>query len=466
MDIDSLKPFFQPERVALLGATQKFGFGYGQTKTLINQGLGDRLFLVNPSQQAVFGTKCYPSVRELPVEVDLAVLIVPAKVIPSALKDCAGRGVKAAIVQSAGFAETGPEGKKLQDEMVAVAKEHGIRIIGPNCMGVVNTANGFTTTETVEEALRPGSIGTIAQSGVFASILMDVAPERGVRFSKVITMGNRSDVDETDLITYLLNDEQTKVIALYLEGVRDGERFLRTVRSATRRKPVVVLKGGRTPAGRAATLSHTGSLSGEDEIYSGAFAQSGIMRVRELEELLDLSKALAVQPVPRGRRVAIVTTSGSVGAMTVDMCTDLGLIPAELSSDTVRSVRSTAPAWMNVRNPLDVGPSPLFFKGVEAVMRDPNVDGVIAVLLIPWMVVEAIRALGIEIGHSLADLSGIRGLLKQKPLLFSMIGTRELKELVQDVLGEDIPILSSPENAARVFSHMARYGDMLAGSPA
>ncbi len=462
MGIDSLKPFFEPERVALLGATEKFGFGYGQTRTLINQNLGDRLFLVNPSHATVFGRKCYPSTRDLPVDVDLAVLIVPAKAVPSALRECAGKGVKAAIVQSAGFAEIGPEGKKLQAELTAAARETGIRIIGPNCMGVVNTANGFATTEAVEAALRPGPIGTIAQSGVFASILMDVAPDEEVRFSKVITMGNRCDVDEGDLIPYLLHDEQTKVMALYLEGVRDGKRFLSVVRTATRTKPVVVLKGGRTPAGRAATLSHTGSMSGEDEIYSGAFAQSGILRVRDLKELLDLSKALALQPLPRGRRVAIVTTSGSVGAMTIDMCTDLGMIPAEPSPETVRTIKAAAPDWMNVRNPLDIGPSPLFFQGVEALMQDPNVDGIIAVLLIPWMVVKTIQALGTKLGHSLADLSGIRRLMGQKTVLFSMVGTRELKGVFQDIVGEDIPILSSPENAARVFAHMARYGEFLA----
>jgi acetyltransferase len=461
--MERLRSFFEPDRVALIGATEKIGFGYGQTRTMIERHSGDRLFLINPSQPKVFGRQAYPRISDLPCPVDLAVLIVPSRVVLSVLRECAEKGVKAAIVQSAGFAEIGPEGRRLQRELTDLAGLTGLRIIGPNCVGIANTSNGFTTTETTKEAMRPGPVGIIAQSGVFGNILMDCGPEQGVYFSKVITLGNRCDVDESELIRYLLEDSQTRVIALYLESVQNGRRFMDAVRDVVPFKPVVMIKGGRTPAGKAATQAHTGSLSGEDEIYAGALAQAGVIRARDIQELFDLSKSLATQALPRGPNVAILTTSGSLGAMTADTCMDMGIPLASLSPEGVRTLQDEAPPWMNVKNPLDVGPSGLLVNGLHALMEDPNVDGVIAIFVIPWIIVEEIlaRGLGPEIFYG--DLSKVRQWTGKKPLLFSVVGRPELKSVMRQHLGEDIPICSTPENAARTFAAMFHYGQRLGG---
>lgn len=456
--MESLRHFFEPDRVALIGATEKFGFGYGHTKTLVDQGLGDRLFLINPSQPMILGKKTYPRISEVPSDVDLAVLLVPSAVVPSVLRECAAKGVKAAIIESAGFAEIGPEGEKIQEELRVIAQKTGLRIMGPNCVGLANTSNGFLTTATTKEAMKPGPIGIIAQSGVFGNIMMDCGPEQGVYFSKVVTLGNRCDVGESEIIRYLGHDEQTRVIALYLEGVQDGGRFQSAVGEVAPHKPIVVLKSGRSPAGKAATASHTGTLSGEEDIYSGAFLQSGVLRVENIQELFDLSKSLALQPIPRGSRVAILTTSGSLGAMTADMCTDLGLPLAQISNETIRAVSDGAPPWMNVKNPLDVGPSGLLVKALRALMRDPNVDSVIGIFLIPWTAVQAFENRGVEVDHLFHELSEFQQEgFDQKPFLFSVVGKRELRAAALRVLGGRIPIISSPENAARALASMVRY---------
>lgn len=453
----NLKCFFEPDGVALIGATEKMGFGYGQTKTLVDQNLGKRLFLINPSQSTIFGQKAYASILDIPDAVDLAILIVPAGVVATVLRECAARGVKAVIIQSAGFAEIGGEGVKRQEELTAVARETGLRIIGPNCVGLANTSNGFATTETVKEAMKPGPIGIIAQSGVFGNIVMDMGPEEGVYFSKVITLGNRCDVDESELIRYLGQDEQTRVITLYLEGVKDGRRFLAAVKEVAPRKPIVILKGGRTAAGKAATASHTGTLSGEDSIYAGAFAQSGVLRVRDIQELFDLSKSLALLPRPQGSRVAVLTTSGSLGGLTVDVCEDHNLPFAELSEETLQTVREAAPPWMTVKNPLDVGPSGLFAPFLKTLMDDPNVDGVIGIFLIPWMIVDEIRTQGAGAEMFLDGLAECRQWLDKKPFLLSVVGKREMRGIVQKIVGQEVPLISTPENAARVFASLVRY---------
>jgi len=455
--MDDLRFFFEPKSVALIGATEKIGFGYGQTKTLIEQNLGGSLFLVNPSHSTIFGQKAYSRISDIPADVDLAVIIVPSRHVPPVLRECATKKVRAAIVQSAGFAEIGAHGRKLQQELTRIAGETGLRIIGPNCVGLANTSNGFATTETTREAMSPGPIGIIAQSGVFGNILMDCGPDEGITFSKVVTLGNRCDVDESEIIRYLLHDEQTRVISLYLEGVKHGDRFMDAVRKVAPHKPIVILKSGRSALGRSATASHTGTLSSPDDIYEGVFEQSGVLRVQTIQELFDLSKSLALQPIPSGTQIAVLTTSGSLGALTTDMLFDLDLPLAELSADTIQKIRREAPPWMNVKNPLDVGPSGLFARGLKALMEDPKVGGVVAIFVIPWIIISELTASGLGAEQFFADLRECRQWVHQKPLLFVVVGKNEIKKIISGFLGPDIPIISSPENAARVFAKMVKY---------
>ena len=457
MGSDTLKPLFAPETVALIGATEKMGFGYGQTRIMLESRSKAEVFPVSLSQKTVFGHKAYPSISDIPGQVELAVVIVPARAVLPVLKDCAAKGVKAAVVQSAGFAEIGPEGAALQEELTAFARQTGVRLLGPNCVGLVNTESGFSTSETISEALIPGPIGVIAQSGVFGNILMDRGPEEGVSFSKVITLGNRADLGEAEMIRYLGNDNQTRVIALYLESVKDGPGFMSAVREASLKKPVVIIKSGRTSAGKKATVSHTGSLSGDDEIYSAVFTQCGALRVGGVDELFDLSKALAFQPLPRGDRVAVLTTSGSLGAMTADDLSDLGLTMSELSPATVEAVREGAPPWMNVKNPLDLGPSGLYAQGVKALLIDPEVDAILAIFILPWVVMQELMSLGAGANEFFPDPAAYNLAASSKTFLLASPGKGEMREVLKAAFGKSIPIFRSPEGAARALAGMVKY---------
>jgi acyl-CoA synthetase (NDP forming) len=457
-DREELRPFFEPRSVALIGATRKLGFGFGQTRALLSQPFGDRLFLVNANEQELYGRKVYRRVEDIPSPVELAILMVPAGVCPRTLAECAKKGSRAAIVLAAGFAETGEDGLRLQEEMVRVAKAAGIRLIGPNCIGVVNTENGFATSELLEESLRPGHVGVVAQSGVFGNILLDWAPEQGVRFSKVVTIGNRCDVDEADVLLYLAGDAQTKVIAMYTEGFKDARRTLSALKEASGAKPILALKSGRTPAGRLATLSHTGSLSGDDVLYGAAFKQTGVLRFDDVQELFDTANALAAQPRPSGRRIAIITSSGSLGAMTADRCWDLGLEMAAFSEETVRSISALAPPWMNVRNPLDLGPSGLLAQVLPMVLEDPGVDGIIVIFVVPQMVIEQIKRTGVQGDRYLGSIRGLSAMALDKPVLFSTLGNSALRKDLLGALDGRIPLMSSPENAAAAMAALCLLG--------
>jgi acetyltransferase len=465
-DLNVLRPFFDPESVALIGATRKLGFGYGQTRALLSQGFGERLYYVNPSETELYGRPVYPNIGAIPSPVELAILMVPARLCPQVMAECADKGVRNAIVLAAGFSEIGEEGARIESEMAGIARHAGLRVVGPNCIGVVNTRRGFATAEMMREAFEPGHVGVIAQSGVFGNILLDWAPEQGVRFSKVITIGNRCDVGEAELVRYLAEDEETRVIAMYLEGFQDARSSMAAFQEASRRKPILVLKSGRTPPGRAATLSHTGSLSGDDALCSGLFRQSGVLRFNDLYELFDVAKAFASQPTPSGKRVAIVTTSGSLGALTADVCWNLGLEIASLSPETVQGIKAMAPPWMNVRNPLDLGPSGLLVEAVRRVAEDPGVDGVIAIFVIPYMVIQEIRKLGLAADRYLSPIRDMGGSLRaQKPILFSTLGNAAFRAILTEALPGGIPLMSTPENAAKAFWALRTYGSWRQSAP-
>jgi acetyltransferase len=454
MKNDDLSFFFDPASVALIGATEKLGFGYGQTRTMVERWKDNSLFLVNRSSDTVFGVKTYKDIDDTPGAPELAVIMTPARVTPGVVEQCGQKGIKGAIVLSAGFAETGPEGAELQKELTGAATRNNIRVIGPNCVGLVNTSNRFSTTEVIEEALVPGNIGIIAQSGVFGNILMDCGPDEGVRYSKVITIGNRCDLNESDMIEYLAADEQTRVISLYLEGVADPKRFLETVTRVSRIKPVVILKSGITEQGVSATASHTGSLSGSDRIFSGVFKQAGVIRVDNIQEFFDLSKTLSTQPLPVGKRVGILTTSGSIGVLSADACSNAGLEIPTLTHATVEAFKQETPSWMNIRNPLDVGPSPYFLKGLKALIDDPNIDAVLANFLIPWMIVQELRSMGKGQDPFVSSLPMCLDWLGKKPVVFTVVGKQELRSMIIELVGDRIPVLASPEIGAKALYSM------------
>jgi acyl-CoA synthetase (NDP forming) len=465
MSVHWLSSFFEPKRVAVLGARRSPGFGYGIPLFLLDQGWGDRMVLVNPAGGEMHNLKVYKSVRDVPDPVDLAIVIVPAESVLPLLEEIGDCGIRNVIVESAGFAETGERGRALQEKIASLAVHYGMRIIGPNCVGVVNTRNRFASIDLLEESMVEGSLSIIAQSGVFGNILLDHLHQYRLFISKAITLGNRADVDENDALEYLGQDPSTEVIMLYLEGAADGRRLLATLGQVAARKPVLVLKSGRTRAGKQATSSHTGSISGEDVLYNALFAQTGAIRARDLSRLLDLARVFSTQPRPRGNRLGIITTSGSLGALATDVAVTAGLSVPPLSPVTVDGIRAIAPDWMNVRNPLDIGPSRIFGITLPLLMADPGIDMVIAVMVIPYSAIRKFGSIGLTVETWFGDIAAIRSRYPDKPCLGVVVGHPGLVTDLSEACGPSIPLFTSPEPAARALAALWRHYAPPRGTP-
>jgi acetyltransferase len=459
-DRNPIDILYQPKSVAIIGAKNRaFGFGARLPRFLLDIGVPpERLYLVNPREKEIDGLPVYPTVKHVPDDVDLAIVIVPAPRVRGVLEDCVEKGVEVVNVQSAGFAETGAEGAKAQEEMGRLARQSGIRIIGPNCVGVVNVPGRFSTCQVDFDAIRPGGISIVAQSGVFGNILMDWAPSQDIALCKLATIGNRADVDETDMLEYLGEDPATRVIVMYLESVEDGRRFIDAARKASLQKPVLVYKSGETEPGKRATASHTGSLSGAEAIFDGACRQAGIIRGRDLVELFDMARAFEGCPLPKGRRVVVVTGSGSQGAMAADRLVQCGMELPEMTAQSVAEIRKRAPAWMNVANPLDLGPSGLFALAMKLAMNDPNIDAVITMPIIPWTVVK--DSLDADPEAVSMERFGERALVEkaaERTLLVSSMGHPDWVENVRRFFGPNAPVMATPQNAARALAAMCEY---------
>jgi acyl-CoA synthetase (NDP forming) len=461
MSADSLQSFFEPRGVVIVGARRSLGFGYGIPLFLQKQGWGNRLYLVNPAGGELHGQTVYERVQDVPSPVDLAIVIVPAEAVPGAMEEIGERGVRNVIVETAGFAETGERGMALQEGVKAIAMRYGMRVIGPNCVGVVNAENRFSSIEVIDEALTPGPISIIAQSGVFGNILLDHLPQCGLSISKAVTLGNRVDVDESDMLDYFESDPKTRVILVYLEGTANGRRLMGSLARVTKKKPVLILKSGRTEAGKRATASHTGSLSGEDRIYRAAFAQTGAIRAESLFQLIDLARVFTTQPFARGNRLGIITTSGSLGALSADVAASRGLTIPPLSSSLVNKAREISPDWMNVKNPLDVGPSGIYGNLLPMLLADQEIDMVLAIMVIPWAAVRNFKAAGFRVQDWFGDIASIRERYPDKPLVGVVIGHPEYLEDMVRLCGPSIPVFTSPEAATQALAALWSYSGAL-----
>ncbi len=452
-----LRPFFEPTGVALVGVSRSPGFGYGIPLTLQRQGWQGAIHLVNLAGGTLHGMPVYERVADVPDPVDLAIVLVPARFVSSVLPEIAARGIRHVIIETAGFAEIGEAGRAMQAEAAEVAAGLGLRIIGPNCVGVVNTANHFTSVEIMDEALTPGPVSIIAQSGVFGNILLDGLWEKEVFIAKAVTLGNRLDVNECEILDYLHRDEDTRVIMMYLEGAADGRLLLETLARVTRDKPVIILKGGRTPAGRAATASHTASLSGEDQLYEAVFRQTGAIRAPSLDQLVRLARIFTTQPLPGGNRLGIITGSGSLGVLATDSATAGGLTLPALSSSTESAVREAAPDWMNVRNPLDTGPSGQFPAALSAVASDEGIDMVLGITVLPYAVFSSFEPLGLTAPMWFGDIRAIHAASPSKPMAICAIGNERFIGLIQETAGSEVPVFDSPEGVAAALASLAGY---------
>jgi acetyltransferase len=457
MSVDSLQTFFEPKGVAVVGARRSFGFGYGIPLFLQKQGWGNRLYLVNSAGGQIHGQNVYKQVRDVPSPVDLAIVIVPAEAVLGVMEEIGERGIRSVIIETAGFAETGKRGMALQERVKAIAMQYRMRVIGPNCVGVVNTENKFCSVELIEESLTPGSLSIIAQSGVFGNILLDHLPQYGLLISKAVTLGNRVDVDESDVLDYLDRDPMTQVIMMYLEGATNGRRLMQSLARVTQKKPVLILKSGRTEAGKRATASHTGSLSGQDNVYGAAFSQAGAIRAESLSQLIDLARVFTTQPYPKGNRLGILTTSGSLGALATDVAVSSGLTLPPLSSLMVKRVREISPDWMNVKNPLDIGPSAIYGELLPMLLADPKIDMVLAIMVIPYTAVKHFKSAGMTAKNWFGDIASIRNQYPDKPLLSVVVGHPAYADDVTSLCGRSVPVFTSPELAAEALATLWGY---------
>ncbi len=457
MSVGSLHNFFEPQGVVVVGARRSFGFGYGIPLFLQRQGWGDRLYLVNSAGGQVHGQNVYKRVRDVPSSVDLAIVIVPAEAVLGVMKEIGERGIRSVIIETAGFAETGNRGMALQERVRVIAKQYRMRVIGPNCVGVVNTENRFCSVELIEESLTPGPLSIIAQSGVFGNILLDHLPQYGLLISKAVTLGNRLDVDESDVLDYLDRDPMTQVIMMYLEGATNGRRLIQSLAQVTQKKPVLILKSGRTEAGKRATASHTGSMSGQDNIYRAVFSQAGAIRAESLSQLIDLARVFTTQPYPKSNRLGIITTSGSLGALATDVAVSSGLTVPPLSSWMVKRMREISPDWMNVKNPLDIGPSGIYGKLLPMLLADPKIDMALAIMVIPYVAVKYFKSAGMTARDWFGDIASIRERYPDKPLLGVVVGHPAHVDDMTSLCGRSVPVFTSPEAAAQALAALWSY---------
>jgi len=465
--------FFNPRSVAIVGATKKADkAGHIIFKNFVqNKARGffkGELYAVNPYENSVLGIKSCSTVTKIPGDLELVVIVVPADVVPQIMKDAAAKKVKAAVIISAGFGEVGNH--ELENEVATIAKEAGIRVLGPNCLGVYDSRTGvdmlflpetkvLTTGDEVVATPRPlpGNIAIVTQSGAFGAAALDYLAGLHTGVSKFVSFGNKIDVDEAEMLRYLYHDDETNVILLYVEDIKAGRKFLEAAREITRKKPVVALKSGRTEAGARAAASHTGAIAGSDLIYDAAFEQSGIIRAQDMDEFFHAGKALSMQIPAKGKNVGVITDAGGPGIMAVDEAVRKGLTIKRFSEETIGKFEKLKeegklPKFATNFNPVDVtgsGTSKMFELATEVLFQDPEIDGIIMLGL------HHTPALNEDYIDMVARVAG----RYEKPMVACDIGETEMAlsmRLRFDRLG--IPAYSSPEDTARAMSALARYG--------
>ncbi|HYE20299.1 MAG TPA: CoA-binding protein, partial [Tepidisphaeraceae bacterium] len=379
----SLEPFFSPRNVAVIGATETLG-AVGRTIlwNLVSTPFGGTVFPVNPKRAGVLGIKAYPTISDVPARVDLAVIVIPAPGVPAAVEQCGQAGVRAVIVISAGFKEIGPAGADLERQLLAAARKYNIRIVGPNCLGLMNPLTGLNASFAKGMA-RPGNVGFISQSGALMTAVLDWSFKEQVGFSCFASIGSMLDVDWGDLIDYLGDDPRTQSIVIYMESIGDARSFLSAAREVSLTKPVIVIKAGRTEQAAKAAASHTGSLTGSDEVLDAAFRRAGVLRVQNISDLFYMSEVLAKQPRPRGNRLTIITNAGGPGVLATDALIQQGGVLAPVSAETVEKLNAFLPAAWSHANPIDVlgdAPPERYAKTLELAAKDENSDGLLVIL--------------------------------------------------------------------------------------
>lgn len=445
-----LEALIKPKSVAVYGASRSPGkVGYDVVANLKKGGFAGPILPINPSADEILGLKCYPDLKSSGQTVDLAVLVVPTKHVPGAARDAIAGGAKAIICITAGFKETGAEGKAKELELTQICREAGVRLMGPNCLGLIN---GYHKMNASFAAKMPpaGGISVLSQSGALCTAILDWADERRIGIGKLMSIGNKADVDETDLLRALADDDETKVIVAYLESIMQGPEFVKAAEIASRKKPVIVFKAGSTSAGAKAASSHTGSLAGGDKAYAAAFEQCGIVRADDFEILFDCAVAMYMQPPPKGKRVCIVTNAGGPGIMCADAAEQAGFEVGSLTPAVADALRPLLPSSASVANPVDVlgdADHERYGLALRAAYNDDAVDAMIVVLTPQSM------TRFIETAELIAEVCKDR----RKPVLSCFMGGTDVKAARARLVELQIPDYPSPDRAVKALRHMYDY---------
>jgi acetate---CoA ligase (ADP-forming) len=447
-----LKSFFEPRSVAVIGAsTNPSKLGYAVLKNLVDGGYSDRgaVFPINPSANEILGHKAFPSVLDVPDHIDLAVIVIPYQHVPQALRTCGEKGIPAVIIISAGFREAGSEGLERELELIDIAREYNIRLIGPNCLGVIDT---FTPLNASFAAGTPpkGPMAFMSQSGALGTAVLDIALAGRLGLSKFASLGNKADVSEIDLLKAWVDDENTRAILIYNEGLPNGTEFIQVSREITRRKPVVAIKSGVTQAGSRAVASHTGSLAGSEQAYQAAFKQAGVLRAESMQDLFDIALALAYQPPLMDDNIAIVTNAGGPGILATDALERAGLSLARFEYETIHALEQFLPDAASAANPVDVlgdAMADRYRFALETVAADPNVGGIM-VLATPQAMTEIE-----ETARAVADLADGT----EKPILACFMGEARMNAGIDILTARGIPNYPFPERAANAIRAKSDY---------
>jgi len=445
-----LDNFFNPKTIAVIGASRTPGkVGHDILKNLTQYGYQGVLYPINPEAPEILGLKAYPTIMDVPGEIGLAIVVVPPKSVLEVIGQCGKKGIDSAVIITAGFKESGSEGTKLEDELVKKSKESGVRFIGPNCLGIIDSHSRINASF-AKGMPSEGNIGFFSQSGALGIAVLDLAMSEDVGFSKFISMGNKADISDEEIMQALAEDENTKVIIGYIEGVRDGRKFVEIASQVSKKKPLVILKSGITSSGIKAASSHTGALSGRETSFDAAFKQSGVIRVQTVGELFNYALAFANQPLPQGPNVAIITNSGGPGILAADACDKLGLQLVPLHKEIVDQLRTFLPPFASFYNPVDIlgdATAERYEKALYTVVQDDKVNGIL-VLLTPTAVV--------DVEGTAKAIANIAHLI-DKPILTSFMGRKSVESGSKILMKYHVPNYSYPEHAVSSFSAMYKY---------
>jgi acetyl coenzyme A synthetase (ADP forming)-like protein len=445
----TMDDFFYPRSIAVVGAARESGkVGHAILKNLLDAKFQGEITPINPNADEILGLTAYPKIKKA----DLAIIVVPANIVPSVLEDSGRAGVKAAIIISAGFRESGAKGALLEARIREISKRYNIRVIGPNCLGVISTAANVNASF-ASEYPRKGGISLISQSGAICTAFLDWAANERVGFDKFVSVGNKVDVSEAELVEYIARDPSTRVVALYVEGIDNGRDFLNVAKQASRMTPLIALKAGRTDSGARAASSHTGALAGSDAAYDTAFKQAGVIRMRSIDELFETAKAFSHCPIPKSPGTAVITNAGGLGVLASDASSEYGVPLANFAKDTVEALKKVLPEESNIYNPVDIlgdAKPRRYIDTLKIVLADQNV-GLAVVLLTPQAMTEPD-----ETARMLIELSA----QTTKSILTSFVGGKELNESRERLKRSKTADFPSPENAVRAASHLIKFREI------